>query len=586
MIKWIRQRILNTTIRQKLTLMISIFVLYPVLIVAFFGYFIYAQGIRSEVLHSLNQTIEQVNSLTLERFEQTKRFAMMIPYDGTLNEIYIQKKKGELSHYNLNRDITNYLYSKFYSKQEIKAVSFCYTSDSKDIFMVQSDNSYNRYVTSVHPLVLAEAQKTEEQFGYYISDDGEIYAFRKMMDRYSFEQYGLITLKIDKAFMLSDFEQRFANQSGFLLTYNGNILYEKGQIPEEERDNVLRSIKEEAVSDKTESRFRIKPYEVVTSHITLDNISFEYGVVMPTRAFMDKYYSALRLLLIMTALVTGTMLLAAIPLYKAVWSPIRELVGLMKILEEGNFGVQSKRKRNDEFKFIFDSFNAMSNEIKYLFDVAYKEELARKEAQLAALQARINPHFLYNTLEIMNWKARIAGNTELSDMIEALGTLLDAGMNRDERKVTTLREEIKLVDSYMFIMDKRFGKRLEFIREIDESLLDGTIPSLLIQPLLENAVIHGLEPHGGGKLKLSIFREERGMTISVEDNGAGISDEDLVEFEKLFMEQPSRIKNSTGIGVRNVHSRIRILYGSEYGLSLRKGADGGTVASFTIPYMV
>ncbi|NLM72905.1 MAG: sensor histidine kinase [Clostridiaceae bacterium] len=586
MIKRIRNLIANSTIKQKLSALIIVFVLYPIVIVTFFGYFTYARDIRSGIIRTLTQNIERVNELTSERFGQTRQFAMMIPYDGTLNELFIDKKNGKISESDLYKDLTNYLYSKFYSKQEISAVSFFFTENPYLVYMVHSDNSYHRYMNDIHPVVTKVAEELKEQFGYYVSDDGELYVIRKMVDRFSFKQYGTFVIKIDKEYMLKYFREEFPPESGIILTYEGRPIFENGYIPEEDKSTVIEKINSDYSPDMNTGMGSLKPYEVLPSSIKLDNITLKYGVVMPYNLMMDRYYSALRLLVILTCLVAVSLITIAIPMSRAIWSPIEELVGLMKKLEEGNLGIQSQREKNDEFKFIFDSFNNMSNEIKYLFDVAYKEEIARKEAQLAALQARINPHFLYNTLEIMNWKARLAGNNELSEMIEALGTLLDAGMNRGGERTGLLKDELNLIDSYMFIINKRFGKRLKFIKSVDDSLLNAAMPRLLIQPLLENAVVHGMEPVGGGEIHLTIKRVDEHLEITVEDDGAGIPEKDLQEFRRFFSGEPANISNSTGIGIKNVHNRIQILYGKDYGISLEKGKERGTVATITIPYIV
>ena len=522
MVRKIKNIILNSTISHKLTALFIVFVLYPVIIVTFFGYFKYAQDIRSEIIKSLTQNIERVNELTRERFEQTRQFAMMIPYDGTLNQLFLKRKDGEITENNLYKDLTNYLYSKFYSKQEIKAVSFFFKDKPSLVYMVHSDGSYHRYMNFIHPVVVDFADKLEEQFGYYISDEGEIYIIRKMFDRFSFKQYGTFVIKIDKNYMLKYFQTEFPRESSLILTYNNQIIFRNGTLDDKSREEMILAI---IAENEPNTSVKTKSHEILTGYIELDNtFSIKYGLIMPARLMMDKYYNALKILILLTVFVALSMLLVAIPLSRAMWSPIGELVGLMNELKKGNLGVQSDRTKNDEFKFIFDTFNKMSNEIKYLFDVAYREELARKEAQLAALQARINPHFLYNTLEIMNWKARIAENTELAEMIEALGVLMDAGMNKSGKKVGKLRDELKLVDAYMFIMNKRFGSRLNFEKHVDEDALEGTIPMLLIQPLLENAVIHGIEPVGGGTVRLTVtIEEKRRLKITVEDDGAGIS---------------------------------------------------------------
>lgn len=570
------------TFRQKLTLFFIAFVIYPAVIVAAFGYFKFANDIKTELLKSLNQRIENVGAWTIERFDQTKRFAMMLPYDGVLNDIFIKRKNGTLSNQSIYNSITSYLYSKFYSKQEIQAVSFCFTDNTEVVYIVNSDNSYNQYIQEIHPRIIEESAKLTGQYGYYVSDNGDIYVIRDMYDRFSFKQYGVIAIKIDRNYMLDYFSKEFMKDSAFMMLYNGQEIFEGGNF--QDKNSVLSIMQGyDAATDTGVPDSRYKSNEVVNGELNLDNIMLQYGIAIPSDEFMGKYYDALKFLVILTFVVAIALLLAAIPLKNAIWSPIKELVGLMKHLGEGNLGVQAKRNSKDEFEFIFDYFNDMSSEIKYLFDVVYKEELARKEAQLTALQARINPHFLYNTLEIMNWKARISGNSELSEMIEALGTLMDASMDKGGAGTCKLSDEIKLIDSYIYIMKKRFGKRIEFDAKIDNTLMDATIPKLIIQPLLENAVVHGLEPLGGGMISISVQRISDVMVIEVSDNGTGMDDNDVEEYNKLFIGQESKFSGSTGIGIRNVHERIRLLYGEAYGLMLKKGESKGTVAKIHIP---
>jgi two-component system sensor histidine kinase YesM len=378
--------------------------------------------------------------------------------------------------------------------------------------------------------------------------------------------------------MLENFTSEFKNDASFLMLYNGQEIMEGGGF--KDKDAIISIMK--GYSSGTNSNSQFKSDEIINGTIELDNITLQYGIVIPSDEFMGKYYDALRVLLLLTFIVAVALLLMAIPLKNGIWSPIKELVSLMKHLGQGNLGVQAKRNTKDEFELIFQSFNNMSSEIKYLFDVVYKEELARKEAQLTALQARINPHFLYNTLEIMNWKARISGNQELSEMIEALGTLMDASMDRGGEGVCKLSDEIRLIDSYIYIMNKRFGKRLRISKQIDETLMDTIIPKLIVQPLLENAVIHGIEPLGGGEITVTVKRASNDLAIEVADNGTGMDDGDIEEYNKLFTGQESKFGGSTGIGIRNVNERIKLLYGESYGLSLKKGEHGGTIASIHI----
>lgn len=579
----IKSLFLNSTIKQKLTVLFIIFVLYPAILVGGFGYFKYANDIKNETMKTLHSRFERAEDIVLDRFEQTRKFAMMIPYDGVLNDIFLKRKDGKLDVQGVYKNINNYLYSKFYSKQEIEAVAFCFTDNSQTVYIVDSDGSYNRYVRDIHPIILKESQKLTNQYGYYVSNDGEIYVIRQLFDRFSFKQYGVISIKIDKNYMLKPLIEEFKSSGDMIMLCDDNILVEQGHLAN--KAEAIQTIQTHPNGTITNHSMN-HDYELICHNLTLDNITVQYGVMIPSSEFMVKYYDAMRVLVAFTSLAAIVLFIMAFPLYRAIWSPIRELVGLMRHLGEGNLGIQSSRRKKDEFDYIFETFNGMSQEIKLLFDVVYKEELARKEAQIAALQARINPHFLYNTLEIMNWKARIGGNFELSEMIEALGTLMDAGMDRGGQRICNLTDELKLVDAYMFIMNKRFGKRLEFNKSIDESAKEATIPKLIIQPLLENAMIHGLEPVGGGKVGLSVKHIENRLFIEVEDTGAGITDGELEEFHRFLSGIESTSKGSTGIGIRNVHERIQLIYGSDYGLTLLRGETGGTKASISIPFIV
>lgn len=145
--------------------------------------------------------------------------------------------------------------------------------------------------------------------------------------------------------------------------------------------------------------------------------------------------------------------------------PIDRLIGEAKSIEEGNFGVQvSDRFHSSEFQYLTDAFNSMSYKLKYQFDRIYKEELALRDARIMALQSQINPHFLNNTLEIINWEARLSDNVKVSRMIEALSTMLDAAMDRKGRPIVHVSEEMMYVDAYLYIISERLGKRLTIKR--------------------------------------------------------------------------------------------------------------------------
>lgn len=243
---------------------------------------------------------------------------------------------------------------------------------------------------------------------------------------------------------------------------------------------------------------------------------------------------------------------------------------------------------NAEFQYMKERFDSMSGQVRCLFEYAYDEKLARKDAQIQALQAQINPHFLNNTLEMMNWQARMSGDTVIPKMIEALGTVLDYRMNRAQVKEIHLTEELRCVNAYFYIMSMRFGQRLRIEQEIDEELRYLMVPPLILQPLVENAVVHGVEVMANGLIRLNVYHDREHVYLEVRNTGKEMTEEAKKKIEAILEGTEAQIPKEPGrhtsIGIQNVNRRIRLMYGEEYGLTIGQEADFETVSRITIPY--
>ena len=212
--------------------------------------------------------------------------------------------------------------------------------------------------------------------------------------------------------------------------------------------------------------------------------------------------------------------------------------------------------------------------LKYQFDHIYEEELALKDARIMALQSHINPHFMNNTLEIINWEARLAENDKVSEMISSLGTLLDAALDRKKQPEVPLKEELTYVKAYLFIMKERFGKRLEVTLEIPEELYQEKVPRLILQPVIENAIAHGVQVQGTGKVRITGKKEQDFLILAVHNDGT-MTEEDEARIERLLKPDYNTSRESSGnLGIANVNQRLRILYGEESGLSIFEKNDG------------
>ncbi len=223
----------------------------------------------------------------------------------------------------------------------------------------------------------------------------------------------------------------------------------------------------------------------------------------------------------------------------------------------------------------------MSSTLKYQFEKNYLEELALRDASIMALQSQINPHFLNNTLEIINWESRLTGNYKVSNMIGALSTMLEATMNRKKEQLIPLAEELSYVESYLYIIAQRYGDNFQVEKKIDESLLHIKVPRLIIQPIIENAVEHGMDIRKKGKVKITIRQEEGMLFIEVTDNGV-LTKETKKRIDSLLYTESTTETTSLSLGIRNVNKRLKIIYGPECGLTIKSNNEMHTVSTIMI----
>ncbi len=262
--------------------------------------------------------------------------------------------------------------------------------------------------------------------------------------------------------------------------------------------------------------------------------------------------------------------------------PMQKLINQMKLVESGEFEetmAQSlEMERGDEIGTLQRKFLKMVQRIKNLIQENYTKQLLVKEAQLRALQSQINPHFLYNALESINWRAKINQQTEISQMIESLGNLLRNAMS-DQQHLVTVKEELKLIQDYIHIQKVRFGSRLDFKIELDRRWEQLLIPKLILQPLVENAINHGLEQMiEPCTIRITATESGAFLFLKVEDNGPGIPPDLL---RKLQMQETK--PDNLGIGLKNIDERLKLVYGKEYGLTLTSQVGAGTRVMVKIP---
>ena len=268
---------------------------------------------------------------------------------------------------------------------------------------------------------------------------------------------------------------------------------------------------------------------------------------------------------------------------KYMTKPVEILVDATARLQNGERGYQiSDSPKSHEFQRIYRHFNSMSSELENQFERSILEQQALQQARVKALQSQINPHFLNNTLEVINWEARLAGDERVSAMIEALSVMLNAALDRDGRSQIPLREELSYVDAYLYIIRERLGERLLIEREIDETMLEAMVPRLILQPLVENAVEHDLTARHGGLLCIRARREHGFIVLECEHDGT-LSAEDLQQIAQMLASDVADTTVSGQVGIRNVKQRLDLLYGEKGSLTLCQSGDDRILARVRFP---
>jgi len=261
--------------------------------------------------------------------------------------------------------------------------------------------------------------------------------------------------------------------------------------------------------------------------------------------------------------------------------PIVKLRRLMEAAETGDLDVRFVDPPDDEIGRLGKSFNAMISEIGKLLDQVYLEQQKKREAEFRILQAQIKPHFLYNTLDTIHWMAQEKGAQDIVGIVDALTRLFRISLSKG-RDVIRLEEELDHVTSYLVIQKIRYAEKFDYVLDVDPALLGRPVVKLTLQPLVENALYHGIKERAGrGTLTIGAQREDQTLVLTVADDGVGMDEATLRALENNLHQGEDA--SDGGFGVFSVHHRIRLVFGEGWGLSYRSAPGAGTTVTARQP---
>lgn len=318
------------------------------------------------------------------------------------------------------------------------------------------------------------------------------------------------------------------------------------------------------------------------THRKLDEMPFEIINVLPIKNYQNAQFSLIMLAIWGSFAFMVVFFMQARYTSRQFLQPIEDLRKLMQEAQRGNLQVSFNPQTGDEFEDLAQSFNRMVAELRQLIRQVYIEQSNKRRAEIAALQANIKPHFLFNTLETIHWMARRRNADEIVEAVDALSDLFRVGFSSNH-ELGTVRLEFTHIESYLKIQKMRYSDILDYALVIDPAVEDLPLQKTILQPIVENALYHGIkESSHAGKITITAGLSQGDLVLTVHDNGVGLSPEALERVRRLLQQAPDA-NQQHGTGLANVHQRLILSYGSRYGISIESELNLGTTVILRHP---
>ncbi len=375
-----------------------------------------------------------------------------------------------------------------------------------------------------------------------------------------------------------------------LLSFQGSMVYitdKHGIIYSSSDRNKIGSTVDSSIltftDDKDVSEVTIENVTYLVAHRNISDTGLNFIAGIPKNQVLATLSDSMRNYIGITVIIIIASVFIGIILSLRFTRFIRDLLSVINRVKVGDYEIKMPAYSDSELNLLSDTFNNMTYEIKYLINQVYEKQLLIKETEFKFLQSQMNPHFLFNTLITIGYKARLSKDETIYQMVTSLTQLLQAGIFTNSQTKVPIRQELKFIEFYLYLQKMRFQDKLEYTINIsDESILDLVLPKLSIEPLVENAVVHGIEEKiGKGTVELNIYQEKGSIYFEVTDDGNGFESGsiDLDDSETVIM----RKKGHNSIGLLNTHKRIKLMYGEAYGIHIESHISKGSKVTVRIP---
>lgn len=587
------QRYMNLSIRDKILLLNFIVIILIALIIGIFSYLVYARNIIQKIstvnLRDTRQVKQKIDTLQQEIYELSTYLCLWDQIQTVLNLDEI----GAISLNDLNKAMMPL--SGFLAFKE--AISF---------ISIYGENGLEYYTSKDGSAGIGPLSRIKEEPIYreavarkggplwvtltgghqpFIKDNRnpKIAMFRSLLDLNRLEPHGLLMVCINLGFLEELLRKNLDYPESSILIINEDqeiIAAVSAGNPWPRWTDLGEVLPSYLSAMEGEHIVALKHDQLLLTYSTLAQNNWKVVYLVPTRIVLQ----AVKTILLLTIVVIFLCLLIGFVL--SVWTsslvtkPISKLLSSMQRVKAGNFQEKVDFLYEDEIGRLGAQYNAMIDHIHQLINRVFKLQLKQKEAELRALQAQINPHFLYNTLDTIYWKVQKAGAEEIGEMIYALAVLFRLTLNRGEDFISVENEK-RLIEHYILLQKKRFNDKLAYEIDFEEKILNYMIPKLILQPFVENAVIHGAEKKEGKTLiTVRGYYQAGRLCFVIADNGAGMAEEVLAWLQEG---RPCHKTGNGGYAIHNVRERLELYYPDRYQLLIDSKEGAGTKVELMIP---
>ena len=553
-------------------------------------YRLYTSNIKQIVIQESKSNVKKTLEYTDMIVEGMEYTADVIQNNQLIQQQVDPAQPNNTPSYRLNPDIINTLQS-ILTNSVKSAASIdlflnkngkLYTSDYGVFSYLKADNKnyYNKLQLDERRFVLTNKYRQKLNF---IKDRNyeQVTLIRPLYVLSTGAKAGTLAVNFDK-YYLNNIIKSDSEAGSLVLDDAGNIV--ASAIPENKGypGTIGNDIKKLTEGSRGEGLQKVGNQEYILVYDTSQYTGWKFVNFVHANTSM-KQISQLRdyilvLFLIMNILSAS---LLVVLLSGKVYRKLKKLIFSMKEVETGNFNVNIEHHERDEFGYMYTSFNNMVARIKNLFGELYEQKLLQKDAELKLLQSKINPHFIYNIFDNMNWLIQLERYKELEVLVDSVSDYFKKSLNAG-RDFITVSDTLDQLKSYVQIQRIRFKNRFTCQFDFDDEIMDMNIPNFMLQPLLENAICHGIEPKAEeSHIQVKGIRIDERVFFTVEDDGVGI-DSEKIQNILAFLES-NEAETDNYFALANINKRIKLYYGEEYGLTVRSTHGMGTKVTVIIP---